>query len=58
MPSSSYVKCKRSILSKYFAFVDLENAFDRVTREVVWWALRKVDVDQWIVRLVQCKKQG
>ena len=22
--------------------MDLENAFDRVPREVVWWALRKV----------------
>ena len=36
----------------YMAFVDLEKAFDRVPRKVMWWALRKLDVDEWIVRLV------
>ena len=29
----------------YKAFVDLEKTFDRVTREVVKWALRKLGVD-------------
>ena len=33
------------------AFVDLEKAFDRVPRKVIWWALRKLD--EWIMRLVQ-----
>ena len=33
--------------------VDLEKAFDRVPRKVIWWALRKLGVDEWIVRLVQ-----
>ena len=37
----------------YMAFVDLEKAFDRVPRKVIWWALRKLGVDEWIVRLVQ-----
>ena len=37
----------------YMAFVDLEKAFDRVPRKVIWWALRKLCVDEWIVRLVQ-----
>ena len=37
----------------YMAFVDLENAFDRVPRKVIWWALRKLGVDEWIVWLVQ-----
>ena len=37
----------------YFAFVDLEKAFDRVPRAVLWWALRKLGVDEWIVRTVQ-----
>ena len=29
----------------YFAFVDLEKAFDWVPGEVVWWALRKLGID-------------
>ena len=36
----------------YMAFVDLEKAFDRVLRKVIWWALRKLGVEEWIVRLV------
>ena len=36
----------------YYAFVDLEKAFDRVTREVVRWALRKLGVDEWLIRTV------
>ena len=35
------------------ASVDLEKAFDQVPRKVIWWALRKLGVDEWIVRLVQ-----
>ena len=37
----------------YMAFVDLEMAFDRVPRKVIWWALRKLGVEEWILRLVQ-----
>ena len=37
----------------YMALVDLEKAFDRVPRKVIWWALRKLGVEEWIVRLVQ-----
>ena len=37
----------------YMAFVDLEKAFDRVPRKVIWWALRKLGVEEWIVWLVQ-----
>ena len=35
------------------AFVDLEKAFDWVPWKVIWWALRKLGVEEWIVRLVQ-----
>ena len=37
----------------YMAFIDLEKVFDRVPRKVIWWALRKLRVEEWIVRLVQ-----
>ena len=37
----------------YLAFVDLEKAFDRVPREVIWWAMRKLGVGEWLVRVVQ-----
>ena len=36
----------------YYAFVDLEKAFDGVPREVVKWALRKLGVDEWLIRIV------
>ena len=35
------------------AFVDLEKEFDRVPRRVIWWALRKLDVDEWLVLGIQ-----
>ena len=37
----------------YMAFVDLEKAFGRVPRDVIWWAMRKQGIDEWLVRLVQ-----
>ena len=37
----------------YFAFVDLEKAFDRVPRKVIWCAMRKLGIEEWIVRFVQ-----
>ena len=40
-------------LTLFFGFVDLEKAFDRVPRKVLWWTMRKVGVEEWIVRLVQ-----
>ena len=36
-----------------FAFVDLEKASDCVPRRVIWWAMRKLGIDEWIVRFVQ-----
>ena len=37
----------------YFAFVDLEKAFNCVPRKVTWWAMRKLCIEEWIVRFVQ-----
>ena len=37
----------------YMAFVDLEKAFDRVPQDIIWWAMRKLGVDERLVRLVQ-----
>ena len=36
----------------YFAFVDLEKAFDCVPRKVIWWVMRKLGME-WIVRFMQ-----
>jgi len=35
-----------------FGFVDSEKAFDRVPREVIRWAMRKVGVEEWLVSAV------
>jgi len=42
----------------YFAFVDLEKAFDRVPREVTRWALRKAGVEEWSVKAVMAMYEG
>jgi len=37
----------------WMAFVDLEKAFDRVPREVLWWALGGLGVDEWLVQVIR-----
>jgi hypothetical protein len=37
----------------WMAFVDLEKAFDRVPREVLWWALRSAGIEEWIVNVIK-----
>ena len=36
----------------YFSFVDLENAFDGVPREVIRCAMHKLGVEEWLVLAV------
>jgi hypothetical protein len=36
----------------YIACVDLEKAFDRVQRKVLWWALRSLGVEEWAVKII------
>ena len=42
----------------WMAFIDLEKAFDRVPREVVWWALRKRGVDEWLINVIKSMYEG
>ena len=42
----------------YFGFVDLEKAFDRVPREVISWAIRKLGVEEWLVSAVMFMYTG
>jgi len=39
----------------YFGLVDFEKAFDRVPREVIRWAMRKLGVEEWLVLVHKCK---
>ena len=36
----------------HFGFVDFEKAFDRVPREVISWAMRKLGAEEWLVSAV------
>ena len=37
----------------YFAFIDLEKAFNSVPRNVMWWAMQKLCIEEWRIRFVQ-----
>ena len=38
--------------------MDLEKAFDGVSREVIRWAMRKLGVDEWLVSAVMSMYTG
>ena len=42
----------------YFGLVDLEKAFDRVSREVISWAICKLGVEEWLVSAVMSMYSG
>ena len=37
----------------YFVFKDLDKIFDGERRDLVWWDLRKLYVEKWLVKIVQ-----
>ena len=39
-------------------FVDLEQAFDRIPRDLIWWCLRKKGVPEEYVTIVQIKQDA
>jgi len=57
MPFLWQDRCRR-ILGLYFGFMDLEKAFDRVPREVISWAMRKLGVEEWLVLAVMSMYMG
>src|SRR5579863_8258923 len=42
----------------WMVFVDLEKAFDRVPRDVLWWSLRELGVEESIVRVMKSMYDG
>ena len=38
--------------------MDLEKAFDRVPKEVISWAMRKLGVEEWLVSAVMSMYSG
>ena len=50
-----YLEKKKNL---WMAFVYLEKAFDRVPREVVWWALTSLEVEEWLVTVIRAMYEG
>jgi hypothetical protein len=50
-----YMAAKKDL---WLAFVDLEKAFDRVPRDILWWSLRELGVEESIVRVVKSMYVG
>ena len=48
----SYKRDIEENTGNWWAFVDLDKAFDRVPRKVVEWAMKKLGVEEWLVRAV------
>ena len=42
----------------WMAFIDLEKSFDRVSREVIQWALRESGVEEWLISVIKSMYDG
>jgi hypothetical protein len=51
-------RCTGNKEDLWMDFVDLEKAFDRVPREVLWWALRCVGLCEWMINIVMSMYDG
>ena len=62
MPFLWQDRCRRILQLKvkklYFGFLDLEKALDRVPREVISSAMRKLGVEEWLVSAVMSMYSG
>jgi hypothetical protein len=46
-------RCKEQKKDMYMIFIDLENAYDKVPRNVMWWALQKHKVLSKYITLIK-----
>ena len=46
-------KCRENNTDLRMVFVNLEKAFDRIPRDLIWWCLRKKGVPEEYVKIVQ-----
>ena len=55
MPSSYSGNCKYLHKKKntFVAFADLEKPFDHVPCTVLWWAMQKLEIDEWTIQIVK-----
>lgn len=69
MPGRSTIECIffiRQMIEKYrkqqkslhMVVIDLEKAYDRVSRELIWWALRKKQVLQCYIQIIKYMYEG
>lgn len=51
----SKIKEKQLVKKKnlYCTFVDYKDVFDRGPRDDLWWALRKLVIEEWLVKILQ-----
>ncbi|XP_064074433.1 uncharacterized protein LOC135193915 [Vanessa tameamea] len=53
-----YEKYRRAYKNLHMVFIDLERAYDRVPREVLWWALKEKGLPGKYVELVRAMYRG